>query len=350
MEDSISSAPKHQLEKRNDYAMDCGDGNGPKTKRCSGAPYKYYSKKNGYLDTRGRGSAYYEDRCHCLETFFKSCPAAGHRLVKRGFSFAEVVDPAGTIGNFTQTAALPNGSLSNNNGTSNSQQRRVYDVSPLLSPRVGLIRGRPNLPLLAGRISRSWPAASRTSEIHCSACRITQQFSVSDRKFGFHMKTIAGPIVQHHDGWSDSWEEIFSNFPGHLLDLDGEKNPPWPEFEHIKRLTKTIVIPPLLRPLQSDGRNIKPCLVHGGLWDGNTATDLETGEPFILTGRHFMPTMNMRLGIGELHGIDSVVKLTSGNTSEIFQSLSQVWKFETNSNSVADINTGGLRRSQPPLL
>lgn len=106
-------------------------------------------------------------------------------------------------------------------------------------------------------------------------------------KFGFHMRTLAGPIVQHNDGWSDSWEEIFSNLLGDLLDLDGEKNPPWPEFEHIKVLIKTIVIPRLLRPLQSDGRNIKPCLVHGDLWDGNTATDMKTGEPFVFDGISF---------------------------------------------------------------
>ena len=31
------------------------------------------------------------------------------------------------------------------------------------------------------------------------------------------------------------------------------------------------VVPRLLLPLQSDGRTIKPVLVHGDCWDGNTA-------------------------------------------------------------------------------
>ncbi|OIW35513.1 putative Ketosamine-3-kinase [Coniochaeta ligniaria NRRL 30616] len=106
-------------------------------------------------------------------------------------------------------------------------------------------------------------------------------------KFGFHLKTMAGPIQQHNDGWSDSWEDIFSNFLGHLLDLDGEKNSLWPEFEHIKYLTKARVIPRLLRPLQSNGRTIKPCLVHGDLWDGNSATDMQTGEPFVFDPKSF---------------------------------------------------------------
>lgn len=32
--------------------------------------------------------------------------------------------------------------------------------------------------------------------------------------------------------------------------------------------------------LSSQGRSIKPCLVHGDLWDENCATDMASGEPF----------------------------------------------------------------------
>ena len=118
------------------------------------------------------------------------------------------------------------------------------------------------------------PFAKQIAELH--------QNSVSPTgKFGFHMKTMTGPIPMRVDQWSESWEELFSNLLGHLLDLDGEKNEPWPEFEHIKDLTRLRVIPRLLRPLQSHGRSIKPCLIHGNLWDGNTATDAGTGQPFI---------------------------------------------------------------------
>lgn len=115
-------------------------------------------------------------------------------------------------------------------------------------------------------------------------------------KFGFHMKMTAGWIRLHNDGWSDSWEEIFGNFLGHLLDLDGEKNEPWPELEHIKHLIKTRVIPRLLRPLQSHGRSIKPCLVHGDLWDGNAATDLATGEPFVFDPKSFYAHNEYEIG------------------------------------------------------
>jgi protein-ribulosamine 3-kinase len=40
------------------------------------------------------------------------------------------------------------------------------------------------------------------------------------------------------------------------------------------------VIPRLLCLLQSEGRNIKPCLIRGDLWDENCANDKNTGELF----------------------------------------------------------------------
>lgn len=63
--------------------------------------------------------------------------------------------------------------------------------------------------------------------------------------------------------------------------LDREKNEQWGEFKILCDLTLEKVVPRLLEPLQSGGRSIKPCLIHGDLWDENTATDMDTGEPFV---------------------------------------------------------------------
>jgi protein-ribulosamine 3-kinase len=41
------------------------------------------------------------------------------------------------------------------------------------------------------------------------------------------------------------------------------------------------VVPRLLLPLQSDSRVLKPCLIHGDYWDGNTVMDAKTGEVFV---------------------------------------------------------------------
>ena len=44
-------------------------------------------------------------------------------------------------------------------------------------------------------------------------------------------------------------------------------------------LTRTI--PAILEPLQAEGRILKPSLVHGDLWEGNTSTEAESHQPKI---------------------------------------------------------------------
>ena len=61
----------------------------------------------------------------------------------------------------------------------------------------------------------------------------------------------------------------------------------WPEFDVVCQLTLEKVVPHLLQPLQSEGRTIKPCLVHGDCWDGNTAMDMQTGQAFVFDACSF---------------------------------------------------------------
>lgn len=55
----------------------------------------------------------------------------------------------------------------------------------------------------------------------------------------------------------------------------------WREFDIVCKLTLEKVVPRLLHPLQEDGRVLKPSLIHGDCWDGNTALDAKTGEAFV---------------------------------------------------------------------
>jgi protein-ribulosamine 3-kinase len=106
-------------------------------------------------------------------------------------------------------------------------------------------------------------------------------------KFGFHTTTCHSTIGQVTDLWEESWAELYKKQLAHMFAMDREKHSSWPEFEELCDLTLTKVIPRLLGPLQSEGRSIKPCLVHGNCWDENTATDMETGEPFIFDAGSF---------------------------------------------------------------
>lgn len=100
-------------------------------------------------------------------------------------------------------------------------------------------------------------------------------------KFGFHVTTFHGKVAQMTNQWDESWSTVFQRHLGHMVTRDEEVNGYWPEFKILCDITLGSVLPRLLEALQSNGRSIKPCLVHGDLWDENTATDMRNGEPFI---------------------------------------------------------------------
>ncbi|EHK96155.1 hypothetical protein M7I_8141 [Glarea lozoyensis 74030] len=119
-------------------------------------------------------------------------------------------------------------------------------------------------------------------------------------KFGFHTTTCHGAITQFTNTWEISWAELYKKQLGHMFAMDVEKHGPWPEFEQLVDITLNKVIPRLLEPLQSDGRSIKPCLLHGDCWDENTATDMESGEPFVFDAGSFYGHNEVFEGMKEL--------------------------------------------------
>lgn len=98
-------------------------------------------------------------------------------------------------------------------------------------------------------------------------------------KFGFHIRTCHAKIAQAVDTWEDSWCALYSKHLGHIVSL-AKPILSWPEFDIVCKLTLEIVVPRLLLPLQSNGHVLKPCLIHGDCWDGNTGMD-RTGEAFV---------------------------------------------------------------------
>ena len=57
------------------------------------------------------------------------------------------------------------------------------------------------------------------------------------------------------------------------------------------------MIPKVLGPLQSDGRSIKPSLIHGDLWEENTGLKLETGMPVVFDACVMYAHNEMELGM-----------------------------------------------------
>ncbi|KAI1347589.1 Fructosamine kinase-domain-containing protein [Xylaria sp. FL0043] len=94
-------------------------------------------------------------------------------------------------------------------------------------------------------------------------------------KFGFHVTTFNGVVPLIND-WCDTWEEYFSRqLKADIQWLHSVRGPD-PEFDEVAERFIEKVIPRLLRPLQSGGRNIKPTLVHGDVWPGNLQLDITT--------------------------------------------------------------------------
>lgn len=112
----------------------------------------------------------------------------------------------------------------------------------------------------------------RVAELHLNS-------RSSEGKFGFHVPTFHGNLPTY-TGWEESWTVMYTKILARAMDIDKSKSDPGPEFMAVRHLLFDKVIPRLLNALTNHGRIIKPCLVHGDLWDENCAIDMATGEPF----------------------------------------------------------------------
>lgn len=78
--------------------------------------------------------------------------------------------------------------------------------------------------------------------------------------FGFHITTYAGryPQLNH---WNSSWEVFFDEELRELTRLEHESHEPTEEFTKLLAEVHNKLIPRLLRPLETEGRSVTPCLL-----------------------------------------------------------------------------------------
>ncbi|KAK8062557.1 Fructosamine kinase-domain-containing protein, partial [Apiospora hydei] len=99
-------------------------------------------------------------------------------------------------------------------------------------------------------------------------------------KFGFPVTTFWGPPPMDNS-WTDSWEEYFTRKFRAALEYGQQRHGRDDELSELGEQFIQKVIPRLLRPLQTDGRSIKPTLCHGDLWDANVQIDASIRVPII---------------------------------------------------------------------
>jgi fructosamine-3-kinase len=105
-------------------------------------------------------------------------------------------------------------------------------------------------------------------------------------KFGFHVTTYSGNLPQMNE-WEESWETYFAKSMRLALKLEEEAKGHDPEFDVLVPILFDKVIPRLIRPLESEGRSVKPSLVHGDLWYANSGIDMDTDESLVFDACSF---------------------------------------------------------------
>lgn len=152
--------------------------------------------------------------------------------------------------------------------------------------------------------------------------------------FGFDTATCHGRTSQRVGRWTASWAELFGGLLGAMFErdevdrrarrraaaaaitgegegkervvvvpravreADAEADEEW---DALWRTVVADVVPALLGPLQQSqgegqGQGIEPCLVHGDLWDENTAEEAGTGEAFVFDPASFWAHNEYELG------------------------------------------------------
>jgi len=96
-------------------------------------------------------------------------------------------------------------------------------------------------------------------------------------KFGFAVPTHLANIPNDNT-WQDTWEKFFTQAMQYMYEFEKTTQGVDKEMESLFDALCNKVIPCLLRPLETNGRSIVPCLVHSDLWPGNCRPDGDTGK------------------------------------------------------------------------
>ncbi|KAI5918753.1 Fructosamine/Ketosamine-3-kinase [Camillea tinctor] len=115
-------------------------------------------------------------------------------------------------------------------------------------------------------------------------------------KFGFHVTTYDGKLPLNTT-WDSNWTSFFKKLMYDVYQLDVQVNGYWEELDAVMKVTLDRLIPRLLDPLTSDGRSIKPCLIHGDLWESNIGTNAHTGELYIFDACAYYAHHEKEIGI-----------------------------------------------------
>ncbi|KAB5555066.1 Fructosamine kinase-domain-containing protein [Coniochaeta sp. 2T2.1] len=114
-------------------------------------------------------------------------------------------------------------------------------------------------------------------------------------KFGFHVTTCDGTTPQPVD-WEESWAVFYRKMFLSICKIDLERNGQPAEFRLAVKQVSEKVTPRLLEPLQANGRQIKPSIIHGDLWEGNKGINCATGDSMLFDAGSYYAHNEIELG------------------------------------------------------
>ncbi len=106
-----------------------------------------------------------------------------------------------------------------------------------------------------------WAAAVSTMHIATMGKSPTAQF-------GFPVSTHLANVPVDNT-WNPSWETFWTQQMKSLFDQEERANGPDATVTELRTAYFEEAIPRYLRPLETDGRSVIPCLIHSDLWPGN---------------------------------------------------------------------------------
>lgn len=130
---------------------------------------------------------------------------------------------------------------------------------------------------------------SRAADLHHNSATEFENERVAtpvEGRFGFHVTTHMG-ILSHDNRWTSTWEEFYCKEFRRALAFEERAQGPSAELAMLGQQLLDNVIPRLLRPLETDGRSIRPTLIHGDLHCRNVRVDALTQKPIFFDAGSF---------------------------------------------------------------
>ena len=117
-------------------------------------------------------------------------------------------------------------------------------------------------------------------ELAVSLAKLHREGVNPEGKYGFSVPHVRGTLPQY-TGWEDTWEKYFTRAIIQEMENEQEAQGSDKKMQALFQQMLDKVIPRLLRPLETEGRSSKLCLIHGNAWDRNVSTNIETSKPIM---------------------------------------------------------------------